>query len=653
MLGLLLAVGALLSGLATLFPHSAQKQTAWICLGMIALASVFLVSGVVRLCRRHVHPKRAQVLANSIEKYLENSQPRLLHKSEPAYRVFFGNLFEFVFRPSFLVPSYKPQARGIWSDVFVSSRKPWPSLLQSMLWHTVGVVAIWSLSQGSRVIVQPPLLARYSQSHLTYKAPTFPAARSRPVRLAEQRLPAKDSRRQLAYSVAREFRQKQVSAPQVKMAGTSLPASVLSKPVVPAVPLGATRSSRLPISASLMTPVAPAPDTAGASLGRGGLASASIVPPPPSIGMVSGRGTSLTSSEGIVPPPPSVEGAIRTPGGINIGPSDVVQPAPNLPVHEQGTTSGVSRAGLGDALITVIPPPPSVSRSGTLRRGGGTALASTDVQIVPPPVSITGVGVGRGNGRSRGGSPSFGTAQAVPPPVSGRDIPLSSGNRGSAALANSFVPVPNSDSSLTASVSGGEGGEGKSGGGSSLPSGNARGASPSPNGQPGDNSLSGNASGTGSAAAMDVHPPAMPPPTKEYVDENASGITRDLPMRLVAMAQALPTSSYFANYEVFIAERQVGQGVSELIKLVYESLPYQRRLSEYGLNSAKIYKVRVTRDASCDESLLDMTFPENHDNSTRNSSSDKNQMLPCYRTTADDYRKAMARSAGGSSKARR
>jgi hypothetical protein len=141
---------------------------------------------------------------------------------------------------------------------------------------------------------------------------------------------------------------------------------------------------------------------------------------------------------------------------------------------------------------------------------------------------------------------------------------------------------------------------------------------------------------------MDI-PQRTSPLPQEHVDENASGVTRDLPLRLVAMAAVLPTSSYFANYEVFIAERKLSRSASELIKLVYMSLPYQPRLSEYGLNSSRVYNLRVTRDSSCDESLLEMSFPEASGNKS-DSSGSKSNALPCYRTTADDYRKALAHS---------
>ena len=124
-----------------------------------------------------------------------------------------------------------------------------------------------------------------------------------------------------------------------------------------------------------------------------------------------------------------------------------------------------------------------------------------------------------------------------------------------------------------------------------------------------------------------------------------------MPLRLIGLAMALPNSSYFSNYEVYIAERRLRKDVTQLIKLVYVSLPYQRRLSEYGVDSTKVFKLLVSRDRSCDESLMQMTWPEgdphpdaqNSADSPALSVDDRKSMLPCYRTTADDYRRAISR----------
>src|SRR5438034_9397667 len=118
--------------------------------------------------------------------------------------------------------------------------------------------------------------------------------------------------------------------------------------------------------------------------------------------------------------------------------------------------------------------------------------------------------------------------------------------------------------------------------------------------------------------AMSI-PPVVTSPSRTVIDnssgpvENPRGpVTEEMAIRLIGLALALPSSSYFSNYEVFIAERQLSKDESQLIKLVYVSLPYQRRLSEYGLNNSRVYKLRVTRDLTCHETLLQMTWPETH-----------------------------------------
>jgi hypothetical protein len=129
---------------------------------------------------------------------------------------------------------------------------------------------------------------------------------------------------------------------------------------------------------------------------------------------------------------------------------------------------------------------------------------------------------------------------------------------------------------------------------------------------------------------------------------------QELPLGLLGVIFAAPGTSFFSNFEVFVAKRRVGKDEVQLIKLVYEFLPYQRRLSEYDLNNvpARIIKLKVTPDPSCDESLGQMI--QAHADPTDQTadsaklpaalrSSDLSAMLPCYRTTATDFQKAMAR----------
>jgi len=132
-------------------------------------------------------------------------------------------------------------------------------------------------------------------------------------------------------------------------------------------------------------------------------------------------------------------------------------------------------------------------------------------------------------------------------------------------------------------------------------------------------------------------------------------VVEELPLGFLGVVFAAPGTSFFSNFEVFVARRRVGKDQLQLIKLVYEFLPYQRRLSEYDLNSLppRVIKLRVTPDPSCDESLgqviqahTDPTGPatEYPKLPAALRSADMNAVLPCYRTTADDFQKAMSMS---------
>lgn len=154
---------------------------------------------------------------------------------------------------------------------------------------------------------------------------------------------------------------------------------------------------------------------------------------------------------------------------------------------------------------------------------------------------------------------------------------------------------------------------------------------------------------TGPLAPMDALPTDAPTPGQPAaVPQETPG--EDVPLRLLSPVMPKAGSSFFSNFEVYIAERRVKKGTTELIKLVYEFLPYQKRLSEYVQSNARVYTLRVLRDPACDESLMQMTWSEtdqstgDSDNHDLFAESDKNSKLPCYRTTAADYQRAVERA---------
>ena len=124
-------------------------------------------------------------------------------------------------------------------------------------------------------------------------------------------------------------------------------------------------------------------------------------------------------------------------------------------------------------------------------------------------------------------------------------------------------------------------------------------------------------------------------------------------LRLVALAWNHPRGSAFANEEVFIAEKELDPGEWRLVKLVYEFLPYQPRLSDYGLDHETVHELHAVRDESCDEPLRQLMSGETGDwkgdrshvqwstEAPAVNPERQRAPLPCYETSADDYDKAM------------
>jgi hypothetical protein len=122
-------------------------------------------------------------------------------------------------------------------------------------------------------------------------------------------------------------------------------------------------------------------------------------------------------------------------------------------------------------------------------------------------------------------------------------------------------------------------------------------------------------------------------------------------LRLVALAWNHPRSSFFASEEIFIAEKELTKDETRLVKLVYEFLPYQPRLSEEGLDYSTLHELRAARDPHCDETLSQITAGREgdwrQDQSQLKYSTDAPPVnpsryrapLPCYVTNAEDYTK--------------
>lgn len=591
---------------------------------------------------------------------------RLLTELEPGHRVFFDNLADLLLSRRVRQPFISARPAAFWNDVFVPSGTPWSSFLESMLGHLLLIIlVVWA---QSRVWPTVKLFQEQDALHrsISYSPPTqsFPAAASRAARV-RTRAPVKHrSPHRRAMTVRPQQKPGIVTPPDIKQATARLPNLPDSHPVTPMAPFSATtgaRQNKLAEPSGVVAPppqveqaasrglalpqapgVAPAPELGGNSTGRaleapntGGVP---IVPPPPSVQNAgnSARGEGITSLSGagtnVVPPPPSVQGGGNAAGDPRLGSlagagAQVVPPPPSVQglVNSSGTGHGDWPSPTG---LQVVPPPPSVQGSdgpaGTMRSlgragsaGAGARLGSGSgdgSQIIPPPPSVEGAGNNADAG-GRLGSLSGGGSQIVPPPPS---VEGAGNNAGAGGRLGSL-----------------------SEGGSQIVS------PPPPSGG------TGNSGAGGAAKATD--PQLVASSTKAAGNNENRPTIEELPLASLGLVFAAPGTSFFSNFEVFVAKRRVGKDQLQLMKLVYEFLPYQRRLSEYHLDDLppRVIKLRVIPDPSCNESLGRIIEPHTEAARTGKAypqlppelrSADLNAVLPCYRTTAEDFQKAMSRA---------
>jgi hypothetical protein len=576
----------------------------------------------------------------------------LLVALEPAYRAFFGNLADIVsLRSSTELAGSSSQTHG-WNDVLVESPIPWKRFIESVFLHVVVVGMLSGLSRiwPRELLVSPPPLL---EAHVTYYpfSQSFPAQESsrpavHPIRqhtsAPQEVIKAGRNREPLAGSGARGTGDGQkadawtVPPPRMPMFTISrfrkpeLGVAVLPPP--PEIDEAGTRPSHL-LDFSV---VAPPPDLGGgAGLRRINAPRAAVVPPPPDVrgslksaGLIDaaqlGSRSARADDPSIVPPPPSLNDRAILPYGATdipskIGPSriglQVVAPPSSIQDRDKldARASGIS---LGSGVSQVVPPPPSLEDAGNSVAGArAISPAYSGSQVVPPAPSIESGGNDGGGGRMS--SPGQGDSQVVPPPPSvqfgagGNSGAAGRGRDRSRAGARAEAVLPPASAQ----------GDGNS----------------NPSGEPG-----------GTTGAKDGSPSSVP----EGGGDRKHPIFQDVQLRVISLAWAPSRSSYFSSFEVFIAEKWLNNKESEFIKLVYEFLPYQERLSEYGSYELKVHRLRVTRDSTCDESLMQMAWPEGENglpashhsaDAPVSTATDRNNALPCYRTTADDYRRAVSR----------
>lgn len=319
--------------------------------------------------------------------------PKLLVEVEPAPRVFLRNLGDTVLRrrvlPSFVSSSPAP----FWSDVFVSTGVPWWGFLESGLWHAFVIAALWAFGQFLTVRMERLPRPTFRTSDAIYYTPSeyLPPIDTGSAPAREPQKGEPEFAKQPIISVPPESdnrTQTIITPPNIKLNHeVPVPNIVAWNSAAPAAPLAATSALQQRSLDTSVAVVAPAPEVTG----------------------LSSRQALATPQAAVIAPPPSVQSQVRSVGELNIGHSDVVAPAPQLPLGEQRAV--VSGLQTNPGAAPIVPPPPSVQRSAA-GTGDRTGSVGTATVVGPPPAIFGNDSVGGGRLIALGIHPSAG-----PPPA--------------------------------------------------------------------------------------------------------------------------------------------------------------------------------------------------------------------------------------------
>ena len=146
-------------------------------------------------------------------------RPRLLVEWEPAHRVFLRNFADMLLFRSAPRLHTTTIPGPFWKDVFVSTGIGWGAFLESMLWHTLAVLAMWTLSQQPSLQPMQRHSDRLQASYLSYyKSPvSFPARGSSPRGLSQRPGGRSPAARTSAIAVAPEHKHAAINAPQMRL----------------------------------------------------------------------------------------------------------------------------------------------------------------------------------------------------------------------------------------------------------------------------------------------------------------------------------------------------------------------------------------------------------------------------------------------------
>ncbi len=381
--------------------------------------------------------------------------PRLLVELPSWPGVFFGNLRDAIFPRCLPQLELHSAPAPFWPDVFVNRRLPWFSFVESGAYHLIACAMLVALTRflalQPQVVPQP----KFDHSQVIYYEPSeyLPPIDTRtkpeaaPVKadpeFARQPIislpPEGDNRSQTIVTPPNVKLKHDVAMPNIVAWADKMEKPRLAIPPAPVTPAAELTRLAPQIENSV---VAPPPDAAHISHRSEQLSlQASVVAPPPDLRTSRNAPAFEAPQPAVVAPPPALANApTRQLGELNIGHSDVIAPAPQLRVTEQRAVPGGRSSSVAGIAPQVVPPPPSVSASGSAGQFGapGRVIAlNLHPAVGAPPVAPS------GNRRGAFAATPEGHPGASGSPGSSSGSAAGSGSKGKSDLpAGLYVGAP-------------------------------------------------------------------------------------------------------------------------------------------------------------------------------------------------------------------
>jgi TonB family protein len=313
--------------------------------------------------------------------------PQLLVELPSWPRAFFGNLRDLVF-PRRLPPlELRSAPAPFWHDVLVKRGLPWFSFLESGAYHLIACAIIIALTRflalQPRVVPQPKFdhnqVIYYEPSEYLRPIDTRTQPDAKPAKadpeFARQPIislpPEADNRSQTIVTPPNVKLKHDVAMPNIVAWSDKMEKPRLAIPPVPLTPAADLMRLAPKIENSV---VAPPPDAAHLTR-RSDQPNmqTTVVAPPPDIRTSRQAPAFEAPQPAVVAPPPVVANATRRQlGDLNIARSTVIAPAPQLPIAEQRSVAGGRSSAVSGIAPPVVPPPPSLSNSGSAGQSFGS-----------------------------------------------------------------------------------------------------------------------------------------------------------------------------------------------------------------------------------------------------------------------------------------